>query len=116
MRFALAIAAPMAAVMLAGCASARIGLDSSAPPSMRGSAPAPGTSYSSAVIRADVGASPWFGLLLLGAFVTAADDRDLNWNQGAAARKPPPLDADRVIEERDCGRPMDAPSANLRCK
>ena len=116
MRFALAIAAPMVAVMLAGCASARIGLDSSAPPSMRGSAPAPGTSYSSAVIRADVGASPWFGLLLFGAFAAAADDHGLNWNQGAAARTPPPLDADRAIADRDCSRPMDEPSANLRCK
>lgn len=102
--------------MLASCAGARVVLDSSAPPSLRGSAPAPGTSYSSAVIRADVGASPWVGLLFLGAFATAADDRDLKWNQGAAVREPPPLDANRTIAERDCTRPMEAPSANLRCK
>jgi len=115
MRFATAVAAPIAAILLAGCAGARVGLDSSAPPSVRGgSAPVPGTSYSSAVVRAEVGASPWFGLLLLGAYAAAAGDDDPAWS--AAARSPPPLDADRAVVERDCTRPMDSPSANLRCR
>ncbi len=116
MKFASTIAAPLAVVMLAGCASARIVVDSSAPAPMRGSAPAPGAAYSSAVIRADVGASAWVSLLFLGAFAAAAEDDYLNWRNGPATRRPPELDADRAIAERDCTRPMEATSANLRCK
>ena len=110
MKTAPPLAALIAAALLAGCASARIGLDSSAPPGMRGGAPAPGTSYSAAVFGADVGADPLIGLLFLGLFAASFGDAS------PESRTAPPLAEDRAIAERDCSRPLDAPSANLRCK
>lgn len=116
MKKALTPGVLIAATLLAGCAGARIQMDSTAAPGMRGSAPPPGTSYSSATVRADVGASPWVGLLFLGIFVAGAADGDRSWGGGSAVRTPPPLAQDRSVAERDCTLPLEAPSANLRCK
>jgi hypothetical protein len=116
MKPALATAVLSAAVLLAGCAGARIGMHSEAPPSMRGGAPVAGSSYSSASIQ--VGATPnaYFGLLFLGYFAAGVHDSYLDWRYGPARREAPPLAADRSIAERDCSRPMAQPSANLRCR
>ena len=116
MKSTLAIAALTAAALLAGCASARVGVNSSAPPSMRGSAPPAGTSYTSAVIHAEASPNAYFALLFLGYFAFGVQDDYPGSGSGSARRNPPPLDAERAVAERDCSRPMDAPSANLRCR
>lgn len=114
MRLKLATALLAGAALLAGCASARVGLSSFAPPSMHGSAPPAGTSYTSAVMHAEARPNVYFGLLFLGYFAIGVQDDYPGL--GPARRSPPQLDAERAIAERDCSRPMDAPSANLRCK
>ena len=114
MTFKLASAVLAGAALLVGCAGARVGLGSSAPPSMRGSAPPAGTSYTSAVIHAEASPNVYFGLLFLGYFAIGVQDDYPG--SGPARRNPPQLAEDRAIAERDCSRPMDAPSANLRCK
>jgi len=116
MTFKLAIAVLAGATLLAGCASARVGLSSSAPPSMRGSVPPAGTSYTSAVIHAEASPNVYFGLLFLGYFAIGVQDDYRGSGSGSARRNPPQLAEDRAIAERDCSRPMDTPSANLRCK
>lgn len=110
------IAASITAVLLAGCAGASVGLRTSAAPSMRGSAPALGSSYSSAAIHAEASANAYFGLLFFGYLAAGVHDSYLSWSDGPAWRKPPPLTENRAIAERDCSRPMETPSANLRCK
>ena len=108
MKCIAAIAALIIAVLLGGCASATVGL--------RNGAPVPGSSYNSAAIHAEVSHSPYFGLLFLGVFAASVQDDHPGWRDGPAWRNPPQLAADRDVAERDCSRPMAAPSANLRCK
>jgi hypothetical protein len=116
MKFPWAFAALTTAILFAGCASSTIGLRTTAAPSMRGSAPAPGSSYSSAAIHAELSPNGYFGLLFLGYVAAGVQDNYFSWNYGSASRPPPPLAEDRAITERDCSRPMERPSANLRCK
>jgi hypothetical protein len=115
MRFKSATAALTGVFVLAGCASATIGLRSTAPPPMQGALP-PGGSYSSAAIHAEASPNAYFSLLFLGYVAAGIQDNYPGWSYGPAWRKPPQLAEDRAITERDCSRPMDAPSANLRCK
>jgi hypothetical protein len=115
MRFKSATAALTGAVLSAGCASATIGLRSTVPPSMQGALPSAG-SYSSAAIHAEASPNAYFSLLFLGYIAAGIQDNYPGWSYGSAWRKPPPLAEDRAITERDCSRPMEAPSANLRCK
>lgn len=116
MKFASAIAALITAMLLAGCAGTTIGLHGTNSPSLGGSAPAAGSSYSSAAIHAELRPNAYFGLLFLGAIAAGIHDNYLRWSYGPAWRKPPQLAEDRAIAERDCSRPMERPSANLRCK
>lgn len=116
MKPALATAVLSAAVLLAGCAGTTIGLHSSDSPALRGSAPAPGSAYSSAAVHAQIGSNAYFSLLFLGYFAAGVHDDSLNWSDAPAARKPPPLAEDRAIAERDCTLPMPQNGANLRCK
>lgn len=116
MKPALATAVLSAAVLLAGCAGTTIGLHGGNSPTPRGSAPAPGSSYSSAAVQAQVNSNAYFGLLFLGFFAAGVHDDTLGWSYAPAARKPPQLDQDRAIAERDCSRPVEQTSANLRCK
>ncbi len=115
MKRSAAFAALLACVLLAACAGTTIGLRSGSPP-LRAGAPAPGMSYGTAAMRAEVNANVYFGLLFLGAFAAGVEDDYLSWRYGPGGRKPPPLAADRAIAERDCSQPLPAPSANLRCK
>ena len=82
---------------------------------MQGALPS-GGSYNSAAIHAEASPNAYFSLLFLGYVAAGIQDNYQAWSYGSAWRKPPPLAADRAIAERDCSRPMDAPSANLRCK
>jgi len=117
MKFKLAIAVLATFPLLTGCAGATIGLRSTHSPSMERSAPPPGSSYShgSAAIQADVRPGAFFGMMFLGYMMAGIQDDYLSWGFGPAWRKPPPLAEGRTIAERDCSRPMEAPSANLRC-
>jgi hypothetical protein len=115
MRFKSATAALAGVLLLAGCAGATIGLRSTVPPSMQG-APPSGGSYNSAAIHAEASPNAYFSLLFLGYIAAGIQDNYPGLSYGPGWRKSPPLAEDRAIIERDCSRPMDAPSANLRCR
>ncbi len=115
MKFTPVIAAALVSLLLAGCAGASVGLHTSSVPSMRGSAPAPGASYSSAAIHAEAGSNALFSLLFLGYVAAGMQDDRPGWRYGPVWRAPP-LAEDRNIAERDCSQPFDATSANLRCR
>lgn len=110
------MAALISALLLAGCAGTKVGLRSGSSASMRGSEPAPGTSYSSAVIHAELGPNAYFGLLFFGLFAAGVQDDYLSGSYGPWGRKPPQLAEDRAIAERDCTKPLEPTGANLRCK
>lgn len=116
MKFASTLAALIVAVLLSGCASTQISLRSGSAAPTRSSAPVPGSSYSSAAIHAEARPNAYFALLFLGYFAAGVQDSYLRWNYGPAWRDPPQLAGDRAIAEHDCSRPMQRPSANLRCK
>jgi hypothetical protein len=116
MKFKLAIAVVVIPMLLTGCASTTIGLRSTNSPSMPGSTPAPGSSYSSAAIQADVTPSVFFGLVFLGYLAAGVQDDYLRWRYGSSSRKPPELAEDRAVVERDCSQPLGPLYANLRCK
>jgi hypothetical protein len=109
------MAALVAALALAGCASD--GLNARGTTSAHGSVlPAPGTSHSGGVIYVDVDANSYYALAVMGLVAAGMYDDYLSWNYGFPGRKPPQLAGDRAIVERDCSVPMEATSANLRCK
>lgn len=112
MKFRLAIAAMVISTLLTGCAGSAIGLRSTNSPSLGGSAPALGSSYSSAAIQAEVTPGAFFGLVFLGYIVTGIQDNYRRWS----SRKPPELAEDRSVVERDCSQPLGPLYANLRCK
>ena len=115
MKFSLATAALIGASLLAGCAGTTIALRSTNSPSIGGALP-PGSSSGSAAIQADVTPGAFIGLLLLGYVAAGVPDDFLGWRYSRAGRDLPQLDENRAIAERDCSRPMQQPSANLRCK
>jgi hypothetical protein len=115
MKLCPAITTLFTAIALAGCASTSINA-AGVTPSMYGSVPAPGSSYSSGAVFVDVSANGYFALLIMGLIAAGAQDDYLSRNYGPSGRIPPQLDEARAIAERDCSLPMEAPSANLRCK
>ena len=116
MKFRLAIALAVIPMLLTGCASTTISLRSTNSPSMLGSAPAPGSFYSSAAIQADVTPGAFFGLVCLGCLAAGVHGDYLGWPSGFSSRKPPELAEGRAIAERDCSEPLGPLYANLRCK
>ena len=116
MKPALATAVLSAAVLLAGCAGARVGLNSSGGAAVPRGAPAAGTTYSSGTVRAEGTPNAYFGALFLGLVAAGMYGDFQDWNQAFPGRRPPELAEDRAIAERDCTQPMDTPSGNLRCK
>jgi hypothetical protein len=116
MKFKLAIAVVVISMLLTGCASTTIGLRSTNSPSMPGSTPAPGSSYSLAAIQADVTPGVFFGLVFLGYLAAGVQDDYLRWRYGSSSRQPPELAEDRAVVERDCSQPLGQIYANLRCK
>jgi hypothetical protein len=115
MKRASAIALLCSTIALAGCASTSVGV-AGVTPSMQGSMPAPGSSYSSGVVFVDASTNGYIALLLMGLVAAGAQDDYQTRNYGPAGRIPPQLDEGRAVAERDCSLPMEAPSANLRCK
>ena len=116
MKFKWSIAAPIVAILLAGCAGASIGVRTGNSSLMDGNPLRPGSSYSSAAIQAEVSPNVYFGMVFLGAVMLGIQDDYRRWSGGASWREPPQLAEDRAIAERDCSRPMEQTSANLRCK
>lgn len=116
MKIKSAVATALAVLLLAGCASASVGAYSSGVPWTHGSAPTPGSAYSSSAVYVDVDPNGYFGLLLMGLVAAGIQDDYPSRNYAPTGRRPPPLAEDRAIAERDCSQPMETPSANLRCK
>ena len=116
MKFRLAVATALTAILLTGCAGTAVGLRSTNSPSMGGSLPPPGTSYSSASIQAEVRPNAYFGLLFLGYVMSGVADSYQRWSDGPGGRKPPELAEDRAVVERDCSQPLGPLYANLRCR
>ena len=115
MKSGFTLAAVLAVLAVSGCASSRVSLGSDAPASMRGAPPA-GASYSTVSIHAEARPNAYFGLLLFGYAVAGMHETYSGEGGAAGERRPPQLAEDRAIAERDCSRPMQLPSANLRCK
>jgi len=118
MKFKCAISALVIAILLAGCAGANIGLRSSNSPTLAGSTPPPGSSYSysSVGIQADVSPGAYFGMIFLGYVITGMQDNYWRGSYGSSSRKPPEMAEDRAVVERDCSQPLGPLYANLRCK
>ncbi|HEY5290997.1 MAG TPA: hypothetical protein VIJ43_01645 [Burkholderiales bacterium] len=116
MQIKLLIAAAVVFTLLTGCAGTAIGLRTTNSPSLGGSALPLGSSYSSAVIQADVSPNAYFGLVFLGYIMSGIHDNYRRWSEGFSSRKPPELAEDRAVAERDCSRPLGPLYANLRCK
>jgi hypothetical protein len=115
MKFKLAIAGVTTFMLLTGCAGTAVGLSTTNSPSLGGSLPPPGTSYSSAAIQAEVRPNIYFGVLFFGYVMTGVADTYQRWSDGPSWRKPPDLDEGRAIADRDCSQPLGPLYANLRC-
>lgn len=117
MKFKLAIATVLS-LLLAGCAGASIDLRSTNSPTLPGSTPPLGSSYShgSMAIQAEVSPGAYFGMIFLGYMMTGMQDNFRGWNDGYFSRKPPELAEDRAVAERDCSQPLGPLQSNLRCK
>lgn len=107
------VALAAAALALLGGCNANVGLrvgHSSAPatqPSV-----GPGGSFTGSGVSVRIGDGPAGGSTV-GAVVGAGV---LGVVLGGAPAKPAPPDASRTIHEQDCTRPVEDPTANLRCK
>jgi len=104
----------LAAVLLAGCARAAIGLNNNA--LVRNGAPAPGSFYNAASVQAELRPNTYFSLFFLGYVAAGAQDELLHPNERKPQRGAPPLDARRRVEARDCTQPLVQPEGNLICK
>jgi len=115
MKFGSAAAALIGAGLLAGCASATIGLRGANSASI-GGAPPRGAFYNSAAIQAGLTTGTVVAVLLFDYLAAGIEGEYPAWRYGGGRSEPPPMAEDRTIAERDCSRPMQTPSANLRCK
>lgn len=107
---ARAVVLPLA-LLAAGCGGqANVQIQGSGVPGFT-TVPA-GTAVSGGSLSASIQGGSAAGALLaiglLGATVFSESDR--------AHNRPPALDPGRTVNEQDCSRPIENPSANLRCK
>lgn len=116
MKFESAVSALIAPILLAACAGTSVGVRSGNSPSPGGSAPAPGSSYSTAAIQADLTPGAFFGLVFLGFLVSGVEDDKRRSSHGPTGRTPPEMAEDRAVVERDCSQPLGPLYANLRCR
>ena len=116
MKIGLASVALIGAILLPGCAGTSIGLRSTNSPSLPASAFPAGSSGSPVAIQAEVNPGTYFGLVFLGYIMTAMQGEYPRWRYDPSPGRPPELDEDRSVIERDCSRPLERPYANLRCK
>jgi len=116
MRFRLAFALLVTAVLLTGCATTSVSLRTTNSPVLGGSAPVAGSPYASAAIQAEMSPNAYFGLFFLGYLMAGIQDNYRRSSDGSSSREPPELAEGRAIAERDCTEPLGQLSANLRCK
>jgi hypothetical protein len=105
----------LAAVALAGCAGGDIGVRAGDASTNHGNPP-PGTSYSTAAVRAEVSPGAYLGMVFFGSVIMGLQDDSLRRRYGNFSRRPPELDGGRAIAERDCSLPLGPMVENLRCK
>jgi hypothetical protein len=105
----------LAVLALAGCAGGNIGIRTGNASAMHGSPP-PGTSYSSAAVRAEASPNAYFGAVFFGSAVLGMQDDYRRMNAGPSWRRPPDLAEGRAIAERDCSQPLGIIEGNLRCR
>jgi hypothetical protein len=76
-----------------------------------------GTSASTATVQASSSANSWFalGMMLLLAYDNQMWTEELA-KYGYVTVPVPPLDETRKVNTQDCGKPIEDPSANLRCR
>lgn len=116
MRFQSALALLVSSVLLTGCATASVSLGTPGSPAPGARAPAAGGSYASAAIQAEMRPNAYFDLFFLGYIMAGIQDVYLRSSDGSSSRRPPKLAEGRAIAERDCTKPLEQLSANLRCK
>ena len=116
MKFKSAVSVLIAPILLAACANTSIGVRSGNPSSPGGRAPAPGSSYSTAAIQADLTPGAFFGLVFFGYLVSGVEDDNRRSSYGPSGRTPPEMAEDRAVVERDCSQPLGPLYANLRCR
>jgi hypothetical protein len=116
MKFRWAVAVLVTPILLAGCASAKVGVRAGNSSMVRSGAPAPGSAYSYASIRAEGSPNAYIGVLFLGSVLYGTRDEYQRWRGGAYWRQPPEMAEGRAIAERDCSQPLGQLEANLRCK
>jgi hypothetical protein len=115
MRSKLAIVPLVAAFALAGCAGGSAGVRAGDASANHGNPP-PGTSYSTAAVRAEVISGAYLGMVFLGSVILGMQDDSMRRPYGPSSRRPPELDAGRAVAERDCSQPLGSMVENLRCK
>ena len=102
-----------ATALLAGC-TANLGFQvgntgkSATQPSV-----GPGGAFSSSAVNARFGEGGNFGAILGVGVLGALFGRE---QRGAEGRNPPAFDSTRQVNEQDCSKAIENPSANLRCK
>ncbi len=68
-----------------------------------------GSSFSSSSVNARFDSAPAYGSILGVGVLGAVFGRD-------DSRRTPELEADRMVNEQDCRKPVESGSANLRCR
>lgn len=110
-------------LLLAGCS--HVTIDASSSTSVAGAVPPAGTSVSGGAASVHVESASLAALIIAGMFVAAAidDAREprpfpsfstfADWFRGAPRREMSP---GRPVSERDCTKPLDELSGNLKCR
>ena len=115
MKLAREATALMAAFTLAGCSGGDVSVRAGDASANHGKPP-PGTSYSTAAVRADLSPGAYLGMVFLGSVILGMQDDPLRRREGSSSRQPPELAEGRAIAERDCSRPLGPMVENLRCR
>lgn len=110
-------------LLLAGCS--HVTIDARTHTSTAGAVPPPGTSVTSGSAGLQVHSHSLAALVITGMFIAAAVDYSreprpfpsfstfADWFRGTPPRE---LSPDRPVSERDCTKPMDEFSGNLKCR
>ena len=110
------VAALILPAVVAGCASANVGVRTGGSTAARSSTPPPGSSYSAASIQAHGSPNAYVGTILFVPVLFGIGDEYRQMRGGPSWRKAPEMAEGRVIVERDCSKPLGEFEGNLRCK
>ena len=110
-------------LLVAGCS--HVSIDARTNTSAAGAVPPPGTSVTSGGASVSIHSHSLAALIIAGMFMAAAIDHAreerpfpsfsgfADWFRGTPPRE---LSPDRPVSERDCTKPMDELSGNLKCR